>query len=68
MFEYNGYIKLLIKINANDYFIFNVYQMLNVALNYFMQRKNINCSISESLQRFEAVCEAARKNNIAVRG
>ncbi|KAJ7376352.1 hypothetical protein OS493_035095 [Desmophyllum pertusum] len=24
-------------------------------------RKNINCSISESLQRFEAVCEAARK-------
>lgn len=31
-------------------------------------RKNINCSISESLQRFEAVCEAAKKNNILVRG
>ncbi|XP_020613361.1 hydroxymethylglutaryl-CoA lyase, mitochondrial-like isoform X2 [Orbicella faveolata] len=29
-------------------------------------RKNINCSISESLQRFEAVCKAARKNNIPI--
>ena len=34
----------------------------------FAWRKNINCSISESLQRFEAVCEAAKKNNILVRG
>ncbi|XP_027046621.1 hydroxymethylglutaryl-CoA lyase, mitochondrial-like [Pocillopora damicornis] len=31
-------------------------------------RKNINCSISESLQRFEVVCEAAKENNIPVRG
>lgn len=31
-------------------------------------RKNINCSILESLQRFEAVCEAARKNSVPVRG
>jgi len=33
-----------------------------------MLRKNINCSISESLQRFEAVCKDARKSNIPVRG
>jgi len=33
-----------------------------------MFRKNINCSISESLQRFETVCEATRKSNIPVRG
>ena len=31
-------------------------------------RKNINCSIQESLQRFEPVCEAAREANIPVRG
>jgi len=31
-------------------------------------RKNINCSISESLQRFETVCEATRKSNFPVRG
>ncbi|XP_022788858.1 hydroxymethylglutaryl-CoA lyase, mitochondrial-like [Stylophora pistillata] len=31
-------------------------------------RKNINCSISDSLQRFEGVCEAAKENNIPVRG
>lgn len=31
-------------------------------------RKNINCSISESLQRFEAVCDAAKENSIPVRG
>ncbi|KAK2559854.1 Hydroxymethylglutaryl-CoA lyase [Acropora cervicornis] len=29
-------------------------------------KKNINCSISESLQRFEAVCEAAKKNCVRV--
>lgn len=39
MFEDNGYIKLLIKINANDYFIFNVYQILNVAFNYFYAKE-----------------------------
>ena len=31
-------------------------------------QKNINCSISESLQRFEAVMSAATENNIPVRG
>ncbi|MBT4520735.1 MAG: hydroxymethylglutaryl-CoA lyase [Halieaceae bacterium] len=30
--------------------------------------KNINCSIAESLQRFDAVIDAARKHNIPVRG
>jgi hydroxymethylglutaryl-CoA lyase len=31
-------------------------------------QKNINCSIAESLKRFETVMEAADKNNIPVRG
>jgi len=31
-------------------------------------QKNINCSIAESLERFAPVCEAARKQNIRVRG
>lgn len=31
-------------------------------------RKNINCSIDESLDRFAPVCEAAKKHNIKVRG
>lgn len=31
-------------------------------------QKNINCSIAESLQRFEAVMSAAATNNIPVRG
>lgn len=31
-------------------------------------RKNINCSIEESLQRFENVMAAARSANIPVRG
>jgi hydroxymethylglutaryl-CoA lyase len=31
-------------------------------------RKNINCSIAESLERFRPVVEAAKKENIAVRG
>ncbi len=30
--------------------------------------KNINCNIDESLERFDDVCDAARDNNIAVRG
>ncbi len=30
-------------------------------------KKNINCSIKESLQRFEVVMEAAKKHNILVR-
>ena len=31
-------------------------------------KKNINCTIDESLARFEPVCEAARVHNIPVRG
>ena len=31
-------------------------------------KANINCSIEESLERFAPVCEAARENNIRVRG
>jgi len=31
-------------------------------------RKNINCSIAESIERFAPVCEAARQAGIAVRG
>jgi hydroxymethylglutaryl-CoA lyase len=31
-------------------------------------KKNINCSIAESLERFAPVCEAAKKKNIRVRG
>jgi hydroxymethylglutaryl-CoA lyase len=31
-------------------------------------RRNINCSIAESLDRFRPVAEAAKKNNVKVRG
>ena len=31
-------------------------------------KKNINCSISESVERFRPVLEAAQKNNVRVRG
>lgn len=31
-------------------------------------RKNINCSIEESLRRFMPVCKAAQENNIRIRG
>lgn len=31
-------------------------------------QKNINCSIAESLERFAPVCEAAKEQNIRVRG
>jgi len=31
-------------------------------------RKNINCSIAESLERFRPVAEAAKKNSVKVRG
>ena len=31
-------------------------------------QKNINCSITESLDRFKAVTEAARKEGVKVRG
>ena len=31
-------------------------------------RKNINCSIDESIERFRAVCEAAAQRSVPVRG
>ncbi len=31
-------------------------------------RKNINCSIAESLERFRPVCEAARADGVVIRG
>ncbi|XP_067935899.1 hydroxymethylglutaryl-CoA lyase, mitochondrial-like [Watersipora subatra] len=31
-------------------------------------KKNINCSIKESLERFEPVCRAAKEDNVPVRG
>ena len=31
-------------------------------------QKNINCSISESLERFRPVCEMAREKNVRIRG
>lgn len=31
-------------------------------------RKNINCSVEESLKRFEAVAAAAKAQGVAVRG
>ena len=31
-------------------------------------RKNLNCSIEESLKRFEKVCEVALENMVRVRG
>ena len=51
-----------------DFICLNDMPMLLLHVIPFMFRKNINCSMSESLQRFEAVCKAARKNNIPVRG
>ena len=38
---------------------------IHVAL---LTRKNINCSIEESLDRFTSVCEAAADLSIPVRG
>ena len=29
---------------------------------------NVNCSVDESLRRYEAVCEAARERGVPVRG
>lgn len=39
----------------------------DIMLQAFVKR-NINCSIAESLERFEVVCEAAKRDNIRVRG
>lgn len=38
------------------------------AASELFSKKNINCSIDESLQRFSEVMEAARAANIPVRG
>jgi len=48
-------------VNATEVAIFG-------AASEAFSQKNINCSIAESLQRFEPIMQAAKDNNIAVRG
>lgn len=48
-------------VGANEVAIF-------AAASEAFSQKNINCSIGESLQRFEAVMQAAKENHIPVRG
>jgi hydroxymethylglutaryl-CoA lyase len=50
-----------ITVNANEVAIF-------AAASEAFSQKNINCSIAESLKRFEPVIEAAKEKNIPVRG
>lgn len=50
-----------IAVNANEVAIF-------AAASEAFSQKNINCSISESIQRFEALIDSAKKHNIPVRG
>ena len=50
-----------IAVNANEVAIF-------AADSEAFSQKNINCSIAESLKRFEPVIEAAKEKNIPVRG
>lgn len=38
------------------------------AASELFSKKNINCSVEESLQRFEEVTKAAKAQNIPVRG
>ncbi len=45
----------------------NVVAIFGAASETFSQ-KNINCSIAESLARFEPVCEQARRDGVKVRG
>ena len=49
------------KVNVEEIAIFG-------AASEAFTKKNINCSIEESLKRFEDVCEAANEENIKVRG
>jgi len=50
-----------ITVNANEVAIF-------AAASEAFSQKNINCSIAESIQRFENVMQAAKETNIPVRG
>ena len=50
-----------IAVNANEVAIF-------AAASEAFSQKNINCSISESIQRFETLIDAAKTQNIPVRG
>ena len=50
-----------ISVNANEVAIF-------AAASEAFSQKNINCSIAESIQRFETLISAAKENNIPVRG
>ena len=49
------------EVNANEVAIFG-------AASEAFSQKNINCSIDESLQRFESIMQAAKAANIRVRG
>ncbi len=50
-----------ISVNANEVAIF-------AAASEAFSQKNINCSITESLQRFESVMQAAKETQLPVRG
>ena len=50
-----------VAVNANEVAIF-------AAASEAFSQKNINCSISESIQRFETLIDSAKKQNIPVRG
>ena len=50
-----------IAVNANEVAIF-------AAASEAFSQKNINCSISESIQRFETLISSAKRQNIPVRG
>lgn len=50
-----------LKVNTEEIAIFG-------AASEAFTKKNINCTIDESLKRFEDVCVAAKKENIKVRG
>jgi hydroxymethylglutaryl-CoA lyase len=41
--------------------------VFTAASEYFCQ-KNTNCSIAESIERFQPIMESAKQNNVKVRG
>ena len=53
--------KAAVEVNADEVAIFG-------ASSETFSKKNINCSIAESLSRFQLVCEAAAEQGIPVRG
>ena len=60
------YLELPQKVSASTY-----HCAMDISVHLFVlffARKNINCSIEESLERFREVCKAAKEKNILVRG